>query len=60
LNFGQPDLDVQSRFQNPLPVYAGPRLPEHDVPFGYQEDSFASQCFAPRLPPIRTILFALS
>lgn len=37
LNFGQADLDVQSRFQNPLPVYAGPRLPEYDVPFGYKK-----------------------
>lgn len=37
LNFGQPDLDVQERFVNPLPVYTGPELPEHGVPFGYQD-----------------------
>src|SRR4026207_1373458 len=37
LNFGQADLDVQSRFQNPLPLYAGPRLPEYHVPFGYKK-----------------------
>lgn len=37
LNFGQPDLDVQARFVNPLPLYTGPDLPEHGVAFGYQD-----------------------
>lgn len=37
LNFGQPDLDVQARFENPLPLYTGARLPEHFVDFGYQD-----------------------
>lgn len=37
LNFGQPDLDVQERFVNHLPVYNGPDLPEHGVAFGYQD-----------------------
>lgn len=37
LNFGQPDLDVQARFVNPLPLYTGPDLPEHAVAFGYQD-----------------------
>lgn len=36
LNFGQPDLDVQARFVNRLPLYAGPRLPECEIPFGYK------------------------
>jgi hypothetical protein len=36
LNFGQPDLDVQARFENPLPLYSGPRLPEYFIPFGYK------------------------
>ena len=37
LNFGQPDLDVQSRFENPLPLYTGPGLPEYSIPFGYKD-----------------------
>lgn len=37
LNFGQPDLDVQSRFKNPLPLYTGPSLPEYAIPFGYKD-----------------------
>lgn len=37
LKFGQPDLDVQARFVNPLPLYTGPELPEHYVPFGYHD-----------------------
>lgn len=37
LNFGQPDLDVQERFVNPLPLYQGPDLPELGIPFGYQD-----------------------
>jgi len=37
LNFGQSDLDVQARFENPLPLYNGPRLPEYSIPFGYKE-----------------------
>lgn len=37
LNFGQPDLDVQARFKNPLPLYTGPPLPECEVPFGYKD-----------------------
>jgi hypothetical protein len=37
LKFGQPDLDVQERFENPLPLYTGPRLTEHHVDFGYQD-----------------------
>jgi len=36
LNFGQTDLDVQARFENPLPLYRGPRLPEYNIPFGYR------------------------
>lgn len=36
-NFGQPDLDVQERFRNPLPLYQGPDLPELGIAFGYQE-----------------------
>jgi len=36
LNFGQPDLDVQERFENPLPLYSGPTLPEYCIPFGYK------------------------
>jgi Glycosyl transferase family 11 len=37
LNFGQSDLDVQARFENPLPLYSGPDLPEHGVAFGYHD-----------------------
>ena len=37
LNFGQLDLDVQTRFENPLPLYTGPRLPEYSIPFGYKD-----------------------
>jgi hypothetical protein len=37
LKFGQDDLDVQERFENPLPVYHGPRLPEYKIPFGYHD-----------------------
>ena len=37
LNFGQPDIDVQARFENPLPLYTGPRLPEYSIPFGYKD-----------------------
>ena len=37
LNFGQPDLDVQARFENPLPLYTGPSLPELEIPFGYRD-----------------------
>jgi len=37
LNFGQPDLDVQERFENPLPLYNGPGLPEYEIPFGYKD-----------------------
>jgi len=36
LKFGQTDLDVQARFENPLPLYDGPRLPEYSIPFGYK------------------------
>ena len=37
LKFGQPDLDVQARFENPLPLYTGPQLPEQCIPFGYKD-----------------------
>ena len=37
LNFGQADLDVQSRFENRLPLYTGPALPEYSIPFGYKD-----------------------
>ena len=37
LNFGQPDLDVQGRFENRLPSYKGPPLPEYNIPFGYKK-----------------------
>jgi hypothetical protein len=37
LKFGQPDLDVQARFEHPLPVYTGAPLPEHFIEFGYQD-----------------------
>lgn len=37
LKFGQPDLDVQGRFENPLPRYTGPPLPEYETPFGYRD-----------------------
>jgi hypothetical protein len=35
----EPDLDIdtQSRFVNPLPLYDGPELPEHGVPWGYYD-----------------------
>lgn len=36
LRFGQPDLDVQGRFANPLPLYNGAPLPEHFIDFGYR------------------------
>ena len=36
LNFGQTDLDVQERFEHPLPLYTGPQLPEYEIPFGYK------------------------
>ena len=36
LKFGQTDLDVQARFENPLPLYRGPRLPEYFIPYGYK------------------------
>lgn len=36
LKFGQPDLDVQARFEHRLPLYTGPQLPEYEVPFGYK------------------------
>lgn len=31
------DIDVYKRFLNPLPLYEGPALPEHNVPWGYQD-----------------------
>jgi len=37
LKFGQPDLDVEARFEHPLPLYTAAPLPEHFVEFGYQD-----------------------
>lgn len=37
LNFGQQNIDVQERFENPLPLYQGPPLPEFGVAFGYHD-----------------------
>jgi hypothetical protein len=36
LAFGQSDLDVQARFEHPLPLYTGRPLPEYEIPFGYK------------------------
>lgn len=29
------DIDIQKHFVNPLPLYDGPTLPDHSVPWGY-------------------------
>lgn len=31
------DIDIQKHFVNPLPVYDGPTLPDHPVPWGYSD-----------------------
>lgn len=31
------DCDVYKHFENPLPVYDGPTLPDHPVPWGYSD-----------------------
>lgn len=31
------DIDIQRHFVNPLPLYDGPTLPDHPVPWGYSE-----------------------
>lgn len=38
LNFGQTeDIEAHKYFENPLPVYDGPPLPELGIPWGYQD-----------------------
>lgn len=31
------DIDIQRHFVNPLPLYDGPTLPDHPVPWGYSD-----------------------
>lgn len=31
------DIDIQKHFVNPLPLYDGPTLPDHTVPWGYSD-----------------------
>ncbi len=31
------DIDIQKHFVNPLPLYDGPTLPDHPVPWGYHD-----------------------
>ena len=31
------DIDIQKHFVNPLPLYDGPTLPDHPVPWGYSD-----------------------
>lgn len=31
------DIDVFTRFVNPLPIYSGPELPQRGIPWGYQD-----------------------
>lgn len=45
LNFGQTeDISVQKYFENPLPRYDGPPLPERGIPWGYHEVRLTQSC----------------
>lgn len=38
------DIDLQKYFENPLPVYNGPQLPDKFVHWGYQDVKLTSSC----------------
>lgn len=40
----QEDIDLQKYFENPLPVYSGPQLPDRFVHWGYNDVKLTSSC----------------
>jgi hypothetical protein len=38
------DIDLQKYFENPLPVYSGPQLPDRFVHWGYNDVKLTSSC----------------
>jgi hypothetical protein len=38
------DIDIQKYFENPLPVYKGPQLPDRFVHWGYNDVKLTSSC----------------
>lgn len=38
------DIDVYKRFENPLPIYDGPELPQRGIPWGYHDVVLTEPC----------------
>lgn len=38
------DIDVYKRFENHLPIYTGPELPQRGIPFGYHDVILTNNC----------------